>query len=147
MNYIPIFPLIANIFAAFFCLGCSAAFHLLHVKSVTVFSILSRLDYGGISVLILGSVLPTIFYGFACQPEITARWIWTSIMIAGCIGCFVASLLPKFDSPKFRPVRGIMFILMGCSPIGIFIAILAFSNEWKMPVSVTWFAIGGYIYI
>ena len=53
-------------FAAVFCLGCSALFHLVYVKSPKFQSIFSRLDYGGISMLILGSVIPIIYYSFAC---------------------------------------------------------------------------------
>jgi predicted membrane channel-forming protein YqfA (hemolysin III family) len=37
-----------------FCLGCSAVFHLLNVKSPEWNSVLARLDYGGISFTIFG---------------------------------------------------------------------------------------------
>jgi hypothetical protein len=33
LSFIPIWPLLVNIFSAMFCLGCSAAFHLYYVKS------------------------------------------------------------------------------------------------------------------
>ena len=147
LNYITIYPLIFNIIAAFFCLGCSAAFHLLYVKSETVSKILSRLDYGGISILILGSAFPIIFYSFACQPAHLMRWIWLGYMSMATLGCFVASLVPKFDSPKFRPVRGGMFLITGLSTILIFVSILGFKTEYKIPVDVTVFAIGGYLYV
>ena len=69
MNHISIMPLIANILSACFCLGCSAAFHLLFVQSQKILQVLSRLDYGGISVLIFGSIVPIVCYSFACQPS------------------------------------------------------------------------------
>ena len=147
LNYITIVPLIFNIISAFFCLGCSAAFHLLYVKSETVSKILSRLDYGGISILILGSACPIIYYSFACQPAYLMRWIWLGFMSTATLGCFVASLVPKFDSPKYRPVRGGMFLITGLSTILIFISILSFKNDFKIPVDVTVFAIGGYLYV
>lgn len=38
-----------------------------------------------------------------------------------CLACFVATLMPKFDEPKFRPVRGIMFVILGVSTVIIFV--------------------------
>lgn len=59
-------PLMIMILSAIVCLGCSATFHLLSVQSPLAHSILARLDYAGISVLIYGSVVPIIEYRFAC---------------------------------------------------------------------------------
>lgn len=30
-----------------------------------------------------------------------------------CLGCFVVLLVPKFDQPRFIPLRGIMFVICG----------------------------------
>jgi predicted membrane channel-forming protein YqfA (hemolysin III family) len=68
-------------------------------------------------------------------------------MSVATLGCFVASLVPKFDSPKFRPIRGVMFLITGMSTMFIFVSIWAFMNEWKVPVNVTVFAVGGYLYV
>ncbi len=59
----------------------------------------------------------------------------------------MASLIPSFDSPKWRPVRGMMFLVTGLSTILIFVTILSFMNASKIPVNVTWFALGGYLYV
>ena len=71
LSYVSIAPLLISIASACFCLGCSAVFHLYYVQSPSLSDILSRLDYGGISVLIFGSALPIIYYSFACEPEST----------------------------------------------------------------------------
>jgi hypothetical protein len=63
----PVWPLACNAFSAVFCMGCSALFHLMYVRSRKTESILSRLDYGGISVLIYGSTIPIIYYCFPCE--------------------------------------------------------------------------------
>lgn len=64
-----------------------------------------------------------------------------------CSACFVASLLPQFDSPKWRAVRGFMFLGAGCSIIVVFIAILGFKNSSTLPINITLYAIGGVFYI
>ena len=38
-----------------------------------------------------------------------------SVMGTMCLICFTVTLIPKFDQPKFRPFRGIMFITLGIS--------------------------------
>ena len=62
----PVWPLACHTFAAVFCMGCSALFHLMYVRSEQTSNILSRLDYGGIAVLIFGSTVPIIYYCFPC---------------------------------------------------------------------------------
>ena len=66
LSYIPIAPLLIMIVTIVICLGCSASFHLLNVKSPEWNSWLARLDYGGIAFTIFGCNLPIIYYGFAC---------------------------------------------------------------------------------
>ena len=75
------------------------------------------------------------------------RWVWLGFMIVATLGCFVASLVPKFDSPKFRPVRGGMFLITGLSTILIFVYLAVFKNDYKMPVNVIFYALGGYLYV
>lgn len=69
LSYVSIVPLLGMILSACFCLGCSSAFHLLNVKSRRFHNVLSRLDYGGISILIFGSVMPVVYYSFGCQDK------------------------------------------------------------------------------
>ncbi|MFM7851751.1 MAG: hemolysin III family protein [Flammeovirgaceae bacterium] len=52
--------------SAFFCLGSSFIFHLCFIRSEIILKVLSRLDYGGISILIMGTAYPPIMYIFAC---------------------------------------------------------------------------------
>ena len=39
--------------------------------------------------------------------------IYESLVITFCVLAFIASLLPLFDSPALRPVKGFMFIFVG----------------------------------
>ena len=130
-----------------FCLFCSASFHLLMVKSPEWSAILSRLDYGGISMAILGGNIPIIYYSFACEPMYNHRTLWVTIMSILCSGCFITSMLKKFDHPFYRPVRGFMFIFAGLSAIAVFVAILAKPSPYKMQIEWVWSAVAGYAFV
>lgn len=66
-----------------------------------------------------------------------------------CFICFVVSLIPSFDSPKWRPVRGIMFMVAGLSCIAFLISLLGFKTSAKIPLGTNWayFVVGGYSYL
>ena len=66
LNEMPIWPLAINVFSACFCMGCSAIYHLTLCKSKECDANLSRLDYGGVSILIFGSCVPILYYAMAC---------------------------------------------------------------------------------
>lgn len=76
---------------------------------------LARLDYGGISILIMGSCYPIIFYIFACQPIFYIRNIFLAIITLTSSGVFVVTMLPSMSQPKYRALRGFMFIALGLS--------------------------------
>lgn len=61
-------PLFIHMVSAIICLGCSTFFHLYKDHSEKYSRLLSRLDYGGISILIAGSNTPPIIYSFYCEP-------------------------------------------------------------------------------
>jgi predicted membrane channel-forming protein YqfA (hemolysin III family) len=115
LNYISIIPLSVNLFSACFCLGCSAIYHLLQVKSYTVSTVLARLDYGGISILIFGTAYSLIYYAHACDEVETSKIVWTSCMSIGAGTCFIITFIPDCDKAKCRPAKGIMFMVMGLS--------------------------------
>ena len=128
-------------------MGCSAAFHLFHVRSESIFNLLSRLDYGGISILIFGGATPIIYYSYACEASYTARWVWITLLGIASLGCFIASLIPSFDQPEYRTIRGIMFLALGCSPVLMIIHFFYDMDPSKLPLDLTWFVVGGYLYI
>lgn len=96
------------IFSAFFagaivCLGCSFAFHTLSCHSEMVGKLFSKLDYCGIALLIMGSFVPWLYYGFYChyQPKV----IYLTVVSILGIASIITSLWDKFASPGLRPVR------------------------------------------
>jgi adiponectin receptor len=50
------------------CLGMSAIYHTLSNHSPKVSKTWNQLDYAGIACLIAGSFVPSVYYGFWCEP-------------------------------------------------------------------------------
>jgi len=104
-------PLFVHIFGAILCLTFSAGMHLFDAYSEKLQTFLTRLDYGGIALLIAGSAFPPVVYGFACNP--IPKYTYITIISLVCGSSFILTLLPGTDSPKYRNLRGFFFILVG----------------------------------
>ena len=115
LTYVARWPLMVHLFSACFCLGCSALFHGLQIHSVKLNEFLSRLDYGGISILIMGSSYPPIYYVFCCEPSFPTRNFFLGLITFTSTTCFLVVMLPMMNKPKYRPFRGFMFIILGLS--------------------------------
>ncbi len=74
-------------------------------------SILSRFDYAGVNILILGSTFPPIVYGFACYPKLS--WIYLIFITVVCTTGFLITLMPGYDGPKYQKLRGALFLSAG----------------------------------
>lgn len=62
-----IWPLFIMLIGGIFCLGCSTIYHLFMPLSPKVNAILSRFDYGAITILIAGSCFPPYYYFYYCE--------------------------------------------------------------------------------
>ena len=104
-------PLLAFFCSAVFCMGCSAIYHLCYVISPHVMSVLSRLDYAGISILIAGSSYPPCYYIFYCE----FNWVifYLSILSLSGLICFTLTLIPSFYQPQWRGFRAVLFVCYG----------------------------------
>lgn len=60
------------------CLSMSATYHAISNHSQHVARFGNKLDYVGIVFLITGSFIPSIFYGFYCQPELQ-KFYWAMV--------------------------------------------------------------------
>lgn len=70
-------------FACFFlgfalCLGTSATYHTISNHSPRVNQLGNQLDYVGIVLLITGSFVPSVYYGFWCKRELQMGY-WTMV--------------------------------------------------------------------
>ena len=89
----------------------STLFHTLGCRDAETCLFCGRLDYTGIAVLITGSFLPWVYYSFYCEKEIKT----TYMVVIGVLGaiCTAVSLLKAFALPKYRTLRGILFMVFG----------------------------------
>ncbi|OAL00938.1 HlyIII-domain-containing protein [Phaeosphaeriaceae sp. SRC1lsM3a] len=134
------------VFSTFFfgvaiCFALSATFHVFnnHSESVHVFG--NQLDYLGIVILMWGSTIPCVYYGFYCTPSLQRTYYTlVSVLAAGCV---YATLHPAFRRPKYRPYRALMYASLGLSFIvPIIHGISKFGWEtqmWRM--SLDWMAL------
>lgn len=76
---------------------------LMQNKNKKLFSDFHRLDYCGIALLIMGSFVPWLYYGFYCHYE--HKLIYLSVVVVLGIVSIVVSLWDKFSEPNLRPLR------------------------------------------
>uniref|UniRef100_M4BRW2 Uncharacterized protein n=1 Tax=Hyaloperonospora arabidopsidis (strain Emoy2) TaxID=559515 RepID=M4BRW2_HYAAE len=108
---VPHWPLFVFMASAVICLTCSAVFHLMFVVSRTAYTLLSRLDYAGITILIAGSFYPMIYYSFYCHPWQRSVYLVAISTLAALT--FTVALLPIFGTPRFLVARTCIFLALG----------------------------------
>lgn len=106
---------------AIICMLCSTLFHILHNHSRRVSALFVRLDYSGIAFLITGSSIPAYYYGFYCTW--IPQYIHISVLIVLCVGCLALSMWSKFNTPKYRVLRFVVFVLFGLYGVVPFVQI------------------------
>ncbi|XVE98402.1 hypothetical protein REPUB_Repub03eG0103600 [Reevesia pubescens] len=111
-----------------FCLLSSSICHLFSCHSHHLNLTLLRIDYTGITTMIITSFFPPIYYIFQCDPQ------WHFVYLGGitALGLFtiVTLLSPTLSTGKFRTFRALLFSSMGLFGIvpGIHAAIVNWSN-------------------
>ena len=111
-------PLFIIIHSAILLFIFSASFHSIGTINERYHDILSRFDYGGISLLISGSCYPPYYYFFYYSK--TFKYIYLSEITVFGIGIFLYSLTDDFNKPQKRTLRGIIFLIFGlCTGIPI----------------------------
>ncbi|KAF2007031.1 HlyIII-domain-containing protein [Amniculicola lignicola CBS 123094] len=108
------------VFSCFFvgaavCLGMSATYHTISNHSHAINSFGNKLDHLGIVFLIWGSFIPVVYYAFQTEPQLIKTY-WTMITTLA-LGTATAATHPKFRTPALRPIRALMFVLMGLSAL------------------------------
>ena len=56
--------------------------------------LLSRLDYSGISILIMGSSYPIVYYVFSCGEVFVYRYTFLAVITINSILTFIMMLVP-----------------------------------------------------
>ncbi|KAJ6829182.1 heptahelical transmembrane protein ADIPOR2-like [Iris pallida] len=120
---VPRWPMLVFLVGAMVCLACSSISHLLACHSQCLNLFFWRLDYTGISIMIVSSFVPPIYYAFLCNP--LPRLIYLSTISALGLLAIFTLLAPSLSSPRFRPFRASLFLAMGFS--GVIPAVHAFA--------------------
>ncbi|KAG5225884.1 heptahelical transmembrane protein [Salix suchowensis] len=126
---IPRWPWFVFLSGAMMCLVCSSLSHLLACHSKRFNFFFWRLDYAGISLMIVCSFFAPIYYVFYCSPYPRFFYL-TSITVLGALA-IIALLAPVFSTPRFRPFRATLFLTMGFS--GVIPAAHAVVLHWGHP--------------
>ncbi len=131
------------VFSTFFygvsiCFVLSATYHIISNHSPKVQKFGNQLDYLGIVILMWGSTIPSIYYGFYCDPRLQQiYWANVSILATSCV---VATLHPKFRHPTIRPYRAAMYAGLGLSAV-VFVVHGILLHGWTVQnqrMSVDW---------
>ena len=93
------------------CLSFSMMFHTVLCHSESVHKIFNKLDYAGISILTIGSFIPWIYYGFYC--DFILKVVYISAISVLAVGTIFVSMVDKFATAAYRPVRATMFVCLG----------------------------------
>ncbi|KAL9249022.1 Heptahelical transmembrane protein 1-like protein [Drosera capensis] len=111
------------------CLLSSSICHLFSCHSYHLSTQLFRVDYFGITIMIITSFFPPIFYIFQCNPV----WQIVYLSIISLLGFFIAITLlsPTLSSGEYRGFRAILFVSMAF--FGIFPAIHGILLNWDNP--------------
>ena len=108
------------VFSTFFygvsiCFLLSATYHIISNHSSKVQAFGNQLDYLGIVILMWGSTIPSIYYGFYCDPSLQKMY-WANVSFLATL-CVVATLHPRFRHPSIRPYRAAMYAGLGLSAV------------------------------
>lgn len=128
-DFIPGWPWFVFLAGAMGCLICSSLSHLLASHSKRFYLFFWRLDYAGISLMIVCSFFAPIYYAFYCHPYSRLFYL-TTISVLGILA-IITLLSPALSSPNFRSFRTSLFLAMGFS--GVFPAAHAVAIHWGHP--------------
>lgn len=113
----------------------------------------NQLDYLGIVILMWGSTVPCVYYGFYCTPTLQKTY-YTLVSVLAAL-CIYATLHPAFRHPRYRPYRAIMYaglnlsfifpIIHGISRFGWETQMWRMSLDW-MALMTTFNLTGGALY-
>ncbi|RWW70602.1 hypothetical protein BHE74_00021705 [Ensete ventricosum] len=124
---VPRWPTLVFLLGSMGCLSISGVSHLLACHSRRLNLFFWRLDYAGISLMIVTSFVPPIYYVFLCDPA--ARIAYLSIIATLGFLAILTLLAPALCAPRFRPFRAALFLAMGFS--GVVPAVHALWLHWE----------------
>ncbi|KAL6539633.1 hypothetical protein OROHE_011404 [Orobanche hederae] len=144
-NPLPAWPWFVFLSGAMSCLIFSTISHLFACHSKRFYFFFWRLDYAGISLMIVSSFFAPVYYTFPDHPHWLLLYL-SSITIFGFL-VVITLLAPALTAPRFRSLRAALFLCMGFS--GVVPATHALILHWDRPeirVSLGYEAVMGVLY-
>lgn len=114
-DILDIFGFTTFFIGAIVCLGFSATFHTVQCHSERLAKQCNKLDYVGIVVMIVGSFLPALHYGFYCHPHFQLAYS-LAITSLGALAMYVV-IAPSYATPEYRFHRTCVFLVLGLSAV------------------------------
>jgi len=108
------------------------------------------LDFAGITIIIMGSTTPPMYYGMFCEQLTFWRNLWLGLVYACCLIALSVSLNPKVinDRAESGKILAIAFVIAGLSTLpGILFAAFMVEANYSLPVPYMVFILGGAFYI
>lgn len=138
------------VFSTFFygvstCFVLSATYHAISNHSPKVQKFGNQLDYLGIVILMWGSTIPSVYYGFYCDPKLQKTY-WANVSVLAVL-CIIATLHPKFRHPTIRPYRAVMYAALGLSAV-LFVVHGVILHGWELQnrrMSLWWMALMAFL--
>lgn len=101
-----VFAMSCFFFGAAFCLGMSATYHAVSNHSPSVAKFWNQLDYAGIAILIAGSFVPSVYYGFWCNSGRQLVY-WTMVSQSFSLAMLFAEILCRF---QFLDLHALLYL-------------------------------------
>jgi adiponectin receptor len=117
------------LFGVVLCCSLFTSFHIMSNHSQKVETYWNQLDYLGIVILIWGSTVPSVYYGFYCNPNLQKLY-WAVVSILA-VACTIVTLTPMFRHPTLRLYRTAMYASLGLSAM-VFITHGLIIHGWEI---------------
>ena len=104
-------PMYVFLVGACVCLSFSSVCHTLACVGARVSSIMWRIDYVGIAVLIVASFYPVVYYSFYCVPGLRDFYLTASTAFG--VAVLTVTLMDRFQAPRYTPLRAVLFSSLG----------------------------------
>ncbi|KAK9839111.1 hypothetical protein WJX74_009738 [Apatococcus lobatus] len=107
----PRWPALVFLGGAMACMLTSTVAHLFGCCSEHLGKLMWRLDYSGITILIVTSFFPPVYYGFMCQPFWRNVYLGITTVVGLTTVC--VTLSSRFQQEAWRPIRAALFSAVG----------------------------------
>lgn len=97
-------------------LAFSAVFHLLYPYDQRTKSILNKLDYVGIVIMVVGSTMPVVRVLFICQP--VYQLMYMSLTTTAGVGLAIFLMDESKQGDEYTQLRGGLFVALGLMGLG-----------------------------